>query len=56
MELKSRKKVLRLTVVGFLDLRVRGQSDVSGAERRGVFGDLRVSHFLQSREEEGQCR
>ena len=26
-----------------------------GAEMRGVFGDLRVSHFLQSREEECQC-
>ena len=54
MELKSRKNVLCLIVVGLLDLRVRGQSDVTGAERRGVFGDLRVSHFLQSGEEEGQ--
>ena len=41
-------------MVGLLDLRVRGQSDVTGAERRGVFGDLWVSPFLQSGEEEGQ--
>ena len=34
---------------------VRGQSDVTGAERRRVFSDLRVSRFLQSGEEEGQC-
>ena len=37
----------------------RGQSDVTSAERsaerRGGFGDLRVSPFLQSREEESQC-
>ena len=26
-----------------------------GEERRGVFGDLRLSHFLQSGEEESQC-
>ena len=38
-----------------LDLRVHGQLHVTGAERRGVFGDLRVSRFLQSGEEEGQC-
>ena len=37
---------------------VCSQSDVTGAERRGVFNDLRVSQvscFLQSREEEGRC-
>ena len=38
-----------------LDLRVHGQSDVTGAERRGVFGDLWFSRFLQSEEEESQC-
>ena len=38
MELKSRKNVQCLIVIGLLDLRVRGQSDVTGAERRGVFG------------------
>ena len=37
-----------------MDLRVRSPSDVTGAEMRGVFGDLQVSCFLQSREEEGQ--
>ena len=42
-------------MVGLLDLRIRGQSDVTGVERRGVFGDLRVSRFLQSGEEESQC-
>ena len=42
-------------MVGLLDLRVLGQSDVTVVERRGVFGDLRVSRFLQSGEEEGQC-
>ena len=42
-------------MVGLLDLRVRSQSDVMGAERRGVFGDLRDSRFLQSGKEEGQC-
>ena len=42
-------------MVGLLDLRARGQSDVTSAERRGVFGDLRLSRFLQSGEEESQC-
>ena len=42
-------------MVGLLGLRARGQSDVTCAERRGVFGDLRVSRFLQCREEESQC-
>ena len=55
MELKSRKNVLCLIVVGLLDLHVRGRSDVTGAEGRGLFGDLRVSHSLQSGEEESQC-
>ena len=55
MELKSRKNVLCLIVVGLLDLRVRGQSDITGAERRGVFGDLRLNRFLHSEEKEGQC-
>ena len=54
MELKSRKNLLCLIVVGLLDLRVCGQLDVTGTEMRGVFGDLQVSHFLQSEEEEGQ--
>ena len=54
MELKSRKNVLCLIVVGLLDLSVRCQSDVTGGERRGVFGDLRVSLFLQSGKEESQ--
>ena len=49
MELKSRKNVLCLIVVGLLDLCVHSQSDVMGAERRGVFSDLQVSRFLQSR-------
>ena len=56
MELKSRNNVLSLVAVRLLDLRVRSQSDVTSAERRGVFGDLRVSRSLQSGEEEGQCR
>ena len=38
-----------------LDLYACGQSDVMSAERRGVFGDLWVSRFLQNREEESQC-
>ena len=38
-----------LIVVGLLDLRTRGQSDVMSAETRGV------SHFLQWGEEESQC-
>ena len=37
-----------------LDSLILTQSDVTGAERRGVFGDLLVSRFLQSREEESQ--
>ena len=35
--------------------RIVGLLDVTGAEMRGLFGDLQVSHFLQSIEEEGQC-
>ena len=42
-------------MVGLLDLRARGQSDVTSEERRGIFGDLRLSRFLQSGEEENQC-
>ena len=42
-------------MVGLLDLRARGQSDVTSAERRGMFGDLRLSYFFQSGEEESQC-
>ena len=41
-------------MVGLLDLRTRGQSDVTSAERRGVFGDLRLSRFLQSGKEKSQ--
>ena len=56
MELKKVKKnVLCLIVIGLLDLRARGKSDVTSAERGGVFGDLRLSRFLQSGEEESQC-
>ena len=39
-------------MVGLLELRARCQSDVKSAERRGVFGDLRVSRFLHCGEEE----
>ena len=46
--------ILCLIVVGLLDLHTRGQSDVTSAERRGVFVDLRLSRFLQSGEEESQ--
>ena len=42
-------------MVGLLDLLVRGQSDVTSAEMKRVFGDLRLSRFLQSGEEESQC-
>ena len=38
-----------------LDLRLYGQSDVTGAEKRGVFGGLWVSRFLQSGRQESQC-
>ena len=38
-----------------LDLPARGQSNVTSAERRGVFGDLWLSCFLQSGEEESKC-
>ena len=55
MELKRRKNVLYLIVVGLLDLRARGQSDVTSAERERVFGDLRICRFLQSGKEESQC-
>ena len=41
-------------MVRVLDLRACGQSDVTNAERKGVFGDLRLSRFLQSKEEESQ--
>ena len=50
MELKKVKNVLCLIVVGLLDLRVMS------AERRGMFGELRLSRCLQSGEEESQCR
>ena len=43
-------------MVGLLDLCASGKSNVTGAKRRGVFGDLRLSHFLLSREEESKCR
>ena len=39
---------------GLLDLGTHDQSDVTSAERRGAFGDLRLSCFLQSGEEESQ--
>ena len=55
MELKSGKNILCLVVVGLLELRTPGKTDVTGAERREVFGDLRLSHFLQSGEKESQC-
>ena len=42
-------------MVGLLDLRARGQLDVTSAERRKVFDDLRLSRLLQSGEEERQC-
>ena len=42
-------------MVGLLDLRACGQSNVTSTERRGVFGDLRLSCFLQGRGEESQC-
>ena len=45
------KNVLCLIVVGLLDLRTRSQSDVMSVERRGMFGDLPLSRFLQSEEE-----
>ena len=41
-------------MVWLLDLGVRGQSDITCAKRKGVFGDLRVNRFLQSGEEESQ--
>ena len=41
-------------MVVLLDLRARGQSDVTSVERGGVFGDLRLSRFLQSGKEESQ--
>ena len=34
---------------------VRWSIDVTSVERRGVFGNLQLSLFLQSREEESQC-
>ena len=55
MELKSRKNVLCLIVIGLLDLCVHGQLDVTGVKMRGVLGDLHISRFIQSREKEGQC-
>ena len=42
-------------MVGLLDLRARSPSDVTSAERRGVFSDLCLSRSLQSGEEESQC-
>ena len=41
-------------MVGLLDWHARGQSDVTSAERRRVFGNLRLRRFLQSWEEERQ--
>ena len=38
-----------------LDLHAHSLSDVMSAERRGVFGDLWLSRFLQSGEDESQC-
>ena len=52
---KKWENVLRFVVVGLLDLRACGPSDVTTAERRGVFGDLQLSRFLQSGEEESKC-
>ena len=43
-------------MVGLLDLRARGQSDVTSADRIEVFDDLRLSRYQQSGEEESQCR
>ena len=48
MELKIRKNVLCLIVIRLLDLRIRRQSNVTGAERKRVFGDLLIFRFLQS--------
>ena len=42
-------------MVGLLDARACSQSDVASVEKRGVFGDLQLSCFLQSREEKSQC-
>ena len=42
-------------MVGLLYLCARDQSDLTSAERRGVFCDLWLSRLLQSREEESQC-
>ena len=42
-------------MVGLLDLHPCAQSDVTSAERKVVFGDLRLSRFLQSGEEKSQC-
>ena len=39
-------------MIGLLDSRARGQSDVTSAEKIGVFDDLQLSRFLQSGEEE----
>ena len=52
--IKKWKHVLCSVVVGLLDICARGQSDVTSVERRGMFGDLRLSNFLQSGEEESQ--
>ena len=46
MKLKGRDNVLCSIVVGLLDFPARSQSDVTSEERRGVFGDLRVSCFF----------
>ena len=55
MEFKKVENVPCLIVVRLLDLRTCGQSDVTSVEWRGMFGDLQLSHFLQSGEEESQC-
>ena len=52
MELKSRKKYPMLNSGRIVGLTRTRLIRFTGAERRGVFGDLRVSRFLQSREEE----
>ena len=39
-------------MLGLLDLYTYGQSDVMSMKRRVMFGDLRLSRFIQSREVE----
>ena len=54
MELKIEKKYPILNCGRIVGL-TRTRSDVTVAERRGMYGDLRVSLSLQSGEEESQC-